>query len=46
MRGILLAVELWLFYHPYIEMLLQIGIIVWAIRGTYLFVNRYILKRR
>lgn len=46
MEDILMSVEMWLFYHPHIEMALQIGVIVWAIRGTYLFVNRYILRRR
>lgn len=46
MSDILLEVECWLWDHPRVELLLQIGVIVWAIRGTYLFVNRYILKRR
>ena len=40
------SVYLWLSDHQPIKMALQIGVIVWAIRGTYLFVNRYILKRR
>ena len=44
--SIVFSVHMWLFYHPHIKMALQIGVIVWAIRGTYLFVNRYILKRR
>lgn len=43
---IVFSVYLWLSNHPHIETALQIGVIVWAIRGTYLFVNRYILKRR
>jgi len=46
MSDILLEVERWLWDHPHIETALEIGVIVWAIRGTYLFVNRYILKRR
>lgn len=46
MSDVLFEVERWLWHHPHIEMVLQIGVIVWAIRGTYLFVNRYILKRR
>jgi len=46
MENIIMSVEMWLFYHPHIKTALEIGVIVWAIRGTYLFVNRYILKRR
>ncbi|WP_315601067.1 hypothetical protein [Treponema socranskii] len=46
MSDLLFEVECWLWDHPHIEMVLQIGVVVWAIRGTYLFVNRYILKRR
>ena len=46
MSDLLFEVEMWLSDHIVIEMALQIGVIVWAIRGTYLFVNKYILKRR
>lgn len=46
MSDLLFEVERWLWHHPRVELVLQVGIIVWAIRGTYLFVNRYILKRR
>lgn len=46
MYDLVLNIKCWLYAHPHIEMALQIGVIVWAMRGTYLFVNRYILKRR
>lgn len=36
----------WLWQHSRVEALLEVIAIVWAIRGMYLFVNRYLLRRR